>query len=286
MTEHEHLMYQVLGKISGTEAPIVFKGALITKLILAEHNFTLLDRQTVDIDANWIGSPPSMENLVDTIQKSLDDLQGQFYAVAFRGYEEKKSAGISIRAKETDREIVSMDISIKPVIGSRVYHYGEMQIRGVLANEILADKINVMSGRLVFRRAKDLVDIYALTHCVDVRTSEIFDVFKSKQHNLGEFIEFLTRYNDVEHAYNKLRRMEDKPPFDDVYPYLTKFVHPFAKRDETPRIWSSGKQVWGDVNRTVEKPSVRAQLRAATQKEHGRTPSLPQRAKDEKEPER
>jgi len=27
MTEHEHLMYQVLGKISSTDAPIVFKGA-------------------------------------------------------------------------------------------------------------------------------------------------------------------------------------------------------------------------------------------------------------------
>ena len=34
MTDRENIMYQILGKISETDAPIVFKGALITKLIL------------------------------------------------------------------------------------------------------------------------------------------------------------------------------------------------------------------------------------------------------------
>ena len=129
MTEHEKLMYQVLGKISETNAPIVFKGALITKLVLDEHGFTLLNRPTVDIDANWVDAPPSMENLVDTIQKSLGDMRKQFYAVAIREYKEKKSAGISIRTKSTDEEIMSMDISIKPVIGSKLYHYGEIGIK-------------------------------------------------------------------------------------------------------------------------------------------------------------
>ena len=55
MTEHERLMYQILGRISEANIPLVFKGALITKLILTENGFTTLERQTKDIDANWIG---------------------------------------------------------------------------------------------------------------------------------------------------------------------------------------------------------------------------------------
>jgi len=58
MTEHERLMYQVLGRISDSDAPLVFKGALITKLILVENGFTNLERRTKDIDANWVTAPP------------------------------------------------------------------------------------------------------------------------------------------------------------------------------------------------------------------------------------
>ena len=55
MTDKETTMYQILGQICQADAPIVFKGALVTKLILSEHGYTALERQTRDIDANWIG---------------------------------------------------------------------------------------------------------------------------------------------------------------------------------------------------------------------------------------
>jgi len=44
MTGHEQLMYQVIGAISVSNALIVFKGALIIKLILEEHGFDMLER--------------------------------------------------------------------------------------------------------------------------------------------------------------------------------------------------------------------------------------------------
>ena len=56
--EHERLMYEIIGSISELNVPIIFKGALITKLILAENQFDEIARKTVDIDANWIGEPP------------------------------------------------------------------------------------------------------------------------------------------------------------------------------------------------------------------------------------
>ena len=245
MTEKERLMYQIMGKISESDAPIVFKGALITKLILADGGFTALERQTKDIDANWIGEPPTMDALEDTLNKSLGEMQNQFYAVAFREYGEKMSAGISIRWKDTDEEIMPIDISIKPVHGSKIYYHGEAGIRGVLATEILSDKITVMSTRMIFRRAKDIVDVYALTHCVKVCVSEIFDMVKNTPgRELGAFDEFFNRRQDVEHAYESLAGIENKPPFDEVYSYLDKFFQPFARNDETPKVWNSEKIEW------------------------------------------
>jgi len=267
MTEHEKLMYQVLGRVSAGSAPIVFKGALITKLILDESGYSDVSRQTKDIDANWIGTPPSMDDLVSAINSSLGDLRSQFHAVAFRQYAERTSAGISIIRNDTDDEVMLMDISVKPVIGSRIYHYGEAEIRGVLANEILADKISVLSKRHMFRRAKDIVDVYALAHCVKVHTKEIFDIYKSNpSREVGAFTEFYSLRRDVEHAYNKLAGIDGKPPFDGVYVYLSKFLQPFARREELPKLWNSDILVWEAVPKIIgdaEKPSVIDEIRKA-----------------------
>ena len=149
MTNHEDLMYQIMGRISEADTPIIFKGALITKLVLAENGYIALERNTKDIDANWIGAPPSMDELVDTINHALGELRSQLHAVHFREYGEKKSAGISIIRNGTEDEVVLMDISMKPVFRSKVYYFGTTGIKGVLANQILADKITVISSKIV-----------------------------------------------------------------------------------------------------------------------------------------
>jgi hypothetical protein len=286
MTDKETIMYQILGRICQTDAPIVFKGALVTKLILSEHGYTTLERQTRDIDANWIGTPPPMTELENTINRSLDALNGRFRAEAFREYGDKKSAGLYIVENATGEKIVTMDIDIRPIFGSRVYHYGEVEIRGVLPTEILADKITVLSGIKMFRRSKDFIDVYALTHCVRVLTAEIFEVISGKHLELGEFTELLTRREDVEHAYEKLQGIDGKPPFNEVYPYMIKFVRPFTQRDTTPRIWNSGGRAWDDVRVTEKRPSVRDQLRAAEQDAQEHPASTPQKARHKDEPER
>lgn len=276
MTDNEKLMYQILGNFSNVDAPIVFKGALITKLVLAESGYNLLERATKDIDANWIGTPPTMENLTNTVNKSLKTFEGKLYAKAIREYSDKKSAGIAIIDTETGDRVIAMDISIKPVIGSRIYHYGEAEIRGVLANEILADKISVLSKHLIFRRAKDIVDVYALAHCVKVHTQEIFRIYDNNPtRNVGIFDEFYSRRQDVGHAYDKLTGISGKPPFDDVYAYLSKFLHPFANRDEVSKVWNGDTVSWDILSQIAdrnivpsavavsEKPSVIDEIREA-----------------------
>jgi len=95
----EDMMYEILAKISGTEAPLVFKGALITKLILKENNFDLLERMTKDIDANWVGAPPTLDELVEIIKEALGDLCDEYTVIGSREHSENKTAGIRFYIK-------------------------------------------------------------------------------------------------------------------------------------------------------------------------------------------
>ena len=244
MTKEEELMYAILNNISNTDLPIVFKGALITKLILSNNGFEDVSRSTEDIDGNWIGEAPTMESLVDDINRSLGDLSARYYAEAYRQYDVKKSAGIYIIERTIDKNILKMDISIKPVFGDKVYRIGDMSIRGVIADEILADKLCVLSGHYIFRRAKDIIDVYTLSHCVDVYSDSIFDICKLKGSEMKAFDEFYNRKHDVEHAYIKLRGVLGKPDFNDTYDHLNIFIKPFAGKNPGLQ-WNCKTKSWG-----------------------------------------
>ncbi|MBQ8515041.1 MAG: nucleotidyl transferase AbiEii/AbiGii toxin family protein [Ruminococcus sp.] len=245
MTEKEKLMYDILARISGVDAPIVFKGALITKMILAEHGFTDVQRMTKDIDANWIGTPPTMSDLAGTIYQALGDLKNQFSVEATREYGEGKSAGLTLRDKATGDKVISMDIDIKPSAGNRIYYFGEASIKGVLPSEILADKISSMSSDAVYKhRAKDIVDVYSLSHCVQVNIKDVCDACERANREIQSFDAFYNRRSDIEHAYNKLKGIEGKPEFAQVYTYLSKFIQPFAERDFTNKIWNPQCTSW------------------------------------------
>lgn len=245
MTEKEKLMYDILARISNADAPIVFKGALITKLILAENGFHDVQRMTKDIDANWIDAPPSMEALADAVYRSLGDLKNQFTVEETRAYGNGKSAGLAIKDNFTGDKIISMDIDIKPTAGSRTYYFGESIIKGVLANEIIADKISTMSSDAIYKhRAKDMIDIYSLAHCVIINGSDIYDVCQKNGREIQSFDAFFHKKDLVEHAYDKLKGIVGKPVFSDVYNYLCKFVQPFSQRDFLDKAWNPTKLSW------------------------------------------
>jgi hypothetical protein len=244
MTEQEHFIYRIIGKITESDAPIVFKGAMITKLILDEHNYTQTKRTTNDIDANWVGEPPAMDELVRVVSQSLETVGGVLYAEAERMYAPGRSAGIRIIDKQSNTQIISMDITIKPVLGSRLYYYGEAAIRGVLPNAVLGDKISVLSGDRIFRRIKDMLDVYALADCLEINTTDIYAAIKGAERTLGTFEAFLHRRDELSRAYGKMRGVVGKPDFNDIYAYLSVFLEPFMQHDKTPRVWLGGTGSW------------------------------------------
>lgn len=245
MTTKEKLMYEIITQLSCVNTPLVFKGGLITRLILNERGYTSIQRSTKDIDANWINSSPTMDSILDTINKALGDYSNCYYATINRNFGENRSAGISIIERNSDEKVVSMDIDIKPLSESKIYYYGEMSIRGVFADEIIADKISSVSSEAVYKnRAKDIVDLYSLTHCVNVDIDNVLAICKKNNRTIYSFEAFINRKDDIKHAYNKLRGIEGKPNFDDIYNYLKKFLGPFILNETENKIWDINKSIW------------------------------------------
>lgn len=240
----EKIIYEISSRISSSDAPIVFKGALITKLILAENGYTDVVRGTKDIDANWYGNPPSTELIRKEIQNALDGMTDSYYVEVSREYGENRSAGLVVYHKDTKQKVISMDIDILKLTGCRDYYYGEAVIRGVNVDEILADKLLCISSDLVYKhRTKDLIDVYALMHCVSIDINDIYNTIQNHNRTIGTFDGFLNKTNELQHAYDMLRGIERKPNFEKIYCEVKSFLEPFIYR-KTDMLWDANQKGW------------------------------------------
>ena len=238
-------MYEVMGAIANSNVPVIYKGAMITKLILSEHGFIDFTRETQDIDASWAGdSPPLMEHLTSMLNNALSG-RG-LTVVVKRDYSERMSAGYKII--DTDGDVkLSIDIDMRAAVDSRTYQFGNMTFQGVTPENVLADKISVIASDRVFRRAKDLIDVYALSHCISVKTTGIHGIWKRENRAVGTFDAFYNRQDELRHSYDKLRRIDTKPEFDKLYSCLLQFLKPFAEKDTVPKIWDSKNLTWNGI---------------------------------------
>jgi hypothetical protein len=134
---------------------------------------------------------------------------------------------------------------MRAAVDSRMYQFGNVTFQGVTPDNVLADKISVIASDKVFRRTKDLIDVYALSHCVSVKTADIHGIWKRESRIIGRFDAFCNRQDELRHAYDKLRRIDTKPEFDKIYSCLFKFLQPFIEKDTAQKIWISSR--WLEV---------------------------------------
>jgi hypothetical protein len=144
---------------------------------------------------------------------------------------------------------------MRAAVDSRTYQFGNVTFQGVTPDNVLADKISVIASDKVFRRTKDLIDVYALSHCVSVKTADIHSIWKRESRIIGTFDAFCNRQDELRHAYYKLRRIDIKPKFDSVYSCLSMFLQPFIEKNTVNKTWTSSNLAWDDVSE-VKKPSL------------------------------
>ena len=228
ITVEEKFMYKVMKAVYDSGIPINFKGSMVLKACLLEAGYDDETRHTVDIDANWnTDTPPTAEQMVASLQKAIDQSGVNLEVKIFRMYGEKRSAGFELVDRETEETLFTMDIDVnRPVPPTKIYEVEGLRFCGVSPSQMIADKLSAVSTEKVFRRIKDVVDLYYITKVFELNVPEVFQTLKNSERNLEDFSGFLHRTEELQHSYEKFRFAGgvNKPAFEDVYHSVKEYI--------------------------------------------------------------
>lgn len=158
------MMVRFIEELSELNAPIVFKGAIVLKTALKDSQIAT-QRGTRDVDGDWVMSEPTMEVLLNTVSTALSKVGDEYSVVVTREYGANKSAGFSVQNIETLEQLFTFDLSVKknPFYSTYYSTVNGIAFRGATPAKMVADKLHGISTRTVFRRCKDIVDLYLLS---------------------------------------------------------------------------------------------------------------------------
>ena len=241
----EEFMYKFMSSLYCMNIPIVFKGAMLLKVIQINYgNPSGLERETHDLDGDWVGSTPDMYYLTSVLQKAV--VNAGYFDVEVRPYRDYaigRSAGFRFIDLSVDKEITTMDLSIckndfscKYSLVTGLYFYGQS------INKIIADKIQVCSKRVIMRRVKDIIDLYILSYIWKGSYLDIINVIKYLGREFEDFDRFINNYSDLEHAYSKYKNKASILPFNQVYNRVKIFIEPFRYNLNYDLYWSG--ELW------------------------------------------
>ena len=110
-----------------------------------------------------------------------------------------------------------------------IYEMEEIRFRGVSPLQMIADKTLAISSEVVFRRIKDIVDLYYISQVFEFTKEEILSIILKGGRSLGDFHGFLYKTDELQHAYEKYRFTGEvyKPDFDEIYNIVKKYIQDF-----------------------------------------------------------
>lgn len=236
ISAEEKLMYTVMKAIYDSGIPMNFKGSMVLKACLMEAGFTEETRHTVDIDANWYSdTAPSEEQMVDSLQKSLRNCGINLNVSLYRMYGEGRSAGFELSDTAAGDVLFTMDVDVnRPAAKTKIYEVEGVRFCGVAPSQMIADKISAISTDKVFRRIKDVVDLYYISKVFAFNKAEVLETLKASGRNLDSFNGFLHRPDNLRHSYEKFRFSGDvdKPPFDEVYLSVKAYIKDILPKEK------------------------------------------------------
>lgn len=234
ISAEEKLMYAVMKAIYDSGIPMSFKGSMVLKACLLEAGFTEETRHTVDIDANWYSdTAPSAEQMVSSLQKALRNCGIDLNVSLYRMYSEGRSAGFELSDTATSDVLFTMDVDVnRPASMTKIYEVNGIRFCGAAPSQMIADKISVISTDKVFRRIKDVVDLYYISKVFAFNKAEVLEALKNSGRSLDSFNGFLP--DGLHHSYEKFRFSGnvDKPPFDEIYVSVKTYVKDILPEEE------------------------------------------------------
>ena len=237
LTAEEKLMYDVMKAIYDGGIPINFKGSMVLKACLIEEGYTEETRHTVDIDANWYSdTPPTAEQMVESLQKAVSRSGIDLTVSIYRMYAEGRSAGFELTDSKSGEVLFTMDVDVnRPVPPTKVYEVEGVRFCGVAPIQMISDKVAAISTDKVFRRIKDIVDLYYISHVVPFTRIDVLETLRNSGRTLENFNGFLYCPEELKHSYAKFRFAGNvsKPPFEEVYHTVKEYIKDVLPKERT-----------------------------------------------------
>lgn len=231
LTAVEKLMYEVMKAVYDSGIPISFKGSMVLRACLLEAGYSEEMRHTVDIDANWnTDTAPSAEQMTESLEKALQKNGVGLHVKLYRMYGEGRSAGFELTDSMTGEIYFTMDVDVnRPVPSTKIYEVEGFRFRGAAPSQMVADKLSVISTGKVFRRIKDVADLYYLSKVFRFDPTDVRWALENSKRTLGSFADFLYGTEALQHAYEKFRFEGDvsKPSFEEVYESVKIYIKDF-----------------------------------------------------------
>ncbi|EOS25578.1 hypothetical protein C806_01705 [Lachnospiraceae bacterium 3-1] len=205
-------LYQIISNMQKLNIPIAVKGGLLLKASLQEHKSDI-DRKTTDIDGNWLKQTPDIEEMRKNLEKAVQMSYPDYQVIIKRPYGEKQSAGFHII--KNNITLAHIDIDVNKITPTKLYMINDIKFHGIPMEQVLCDKIAVLSSPQIMRRTKDLLDMYAITQVIPYDKQTVIELLSKRK--LGNFSTLYTQKENIEHAYEKLRGVTNKPEFQQVY---------------------------------------------------------------------
>ena len=238
-----------MGAIASRNRHVVFKGAMVLNTLMTNVPNVTTARRTEDIDADWGAQNFSDAQLLHELQLSLSLLRdSDLYIIKTRDSSTKRSAGFAVRSHSSDETLFTLDISMKTNNYSTTYNLaynaGTVAFTGSHPCKIYVDKLTALSTRVVYRRVKDIYDLYLLSTMSTVfKTDELSSILASTGVELGDFHDFSNnakKEKGIEYAYDKMVGISNKPTFDEMYARVKTFITPFIHSSNPPKaVWLS-----------------------------------------------
>ena len=225
------LLEDINKEMSKRNLPVVFKGATVLRIMLENNNPCEITRWTNDIDIDWVGTPLSMKEFESLLNKVIEAVNGSLYVKAVRDYEERRAAGFDIINGYREEVVAKIDLSVKKNNFYAVYRtYDGISFYGASIYKMIADKCCGISNKTVYRRTKDLIDLYLLSYIAPEKyVSMTYQVLRSKEYDstLGTFEDFKEGKEKIRKTFEKSKCTEKELDFEEVYSRVEEFTKPF-----------------------------------------------------------
>ena len=182
----------------------------------------IIERRTIDIDANWT-SEENLEEITKIFSNALKKVDSTCKIEVSRLPGENSSMGFKIL--DSENSILSkIDLDIKNNPFYVVCKFEDVYVKYSSLEKMLADKLSALSGSHVFRRAKDLLDIYLIIKDNNINIKKVQEILKYDSRELGNFETLISNKDFMKEGYDKLLGITNKPSFKEVWNNDIKFL--------------------------------------------------------------